>query len=97
MITLPASLWSRIDAGEDTGEESGSRGENGGGDADELFPRYKQELWSIYVAVHAPLFPPFFFPSFRSLLFDGTSSGDIRNLLGRGKVRVERENDLNNV
>lgn len=56
MITLAASLWSRIDAG----EESGSRGENGGGDADELFPRYKQELWSIYVAVHAPLLPPFF-------------------------------------
>lgn len=61
MITLAASLWSRIDAGEDTGEESGSRGENGGGDADELFPRYKQELWSVYVAVHAPLLPPFFF------------------------------------
>lgn len=40
-------------------------------------------------------FPPLFFPlSFRSPPLDRTSSGDIRNLLGRGKgVRVEREND----
>lgn len=41
-------------------------------------------------------FPLFFFPH-SVPLFDGTSSGDIRNLSGRGKVRVERENDLNNV
>lgn len=40
---------------------------------------------------------PFFFFPHSVPLFDGTSSGDIRNLLGRGKVRVERENDLNNV
>lgn len=28
----------------DTGTKSESKGENGGGDAGELFPRYKQEL-----------------------------------------------------
>lgn len=30
--------------GRDTGTKSESKGENGGGDAGELFPRYKQEL-----------------------------------------------------
>ena len=50
----------------DTGTKSESKGENGGGDAGELFPRYKQELWSIYSSLcyaSSSLSPLFFFPS----------------------------------